>query len=227
MADIIPAIMLQSFGDLRETVERFVGLVKVVQIDVMDGIFVPSSDWPYIEKDEDQLLPFSRGEEELPFIHEVAYEIDLMVANPKREGIRWLSAGAERLVFHIESIDISDAEELAVAFRSAAMHDIRGDDARHAVSVEIGIALNTDTPNKNIEHVLPYVDFVQCMGITKIGYQGQPFDDRVIEKIVDLREHHPDVIISVDGGVNLDTAPRLIRAGATRLVAGSAVLKQK
>ena len=63
------------------------------------------------------------------------------------------------------------------------------------------------------------------MGIAKIGYQGQPFDGQVIQKIQDLRKQYPEVTISVDGGVNFETAPKLIEAGATRLVSGSTILQ--
>ena len=65
------------------------------------------------------------------------------------------------------------------------------------------------------------------MGIAKIGYQGQPFDSRVVAKIEDLRERYPDVTISVDGGVNFESAPKLIAAGVTRLVSGSTILNSK
>ena len=61
------------------------------------------------------------------------------------------------------------------------------------------------------------------MGIEKIGYQGQPFDERVIDQVKALRKEYPELIISVDGGVSFDTAPRLIEAGANRLVVGSVI----
>ena len=65
------------------------------------------------------------------------------------------------------------------------------------------------------------------MGIEKIGFQGQSFDERVLHKVNDLRERFPELIISIDGGVSLETAPLLIKAGANRLVAGSAILKSE
>jgi ribulose-phosphate 3-epimerase len=65
------------------------------------------------------------------------------------------------------------------------------------------------------------------MGIAEIGYQGQQFDERVVAKIMKLRNMSPDIIISVDGGVNFETAPILIHAGANRLVSGSAIFKSE
>jgi ribulose-phosphate 3-epimerase len=61
------------------------------------------------------------------------------------------------------------------------------------------------------------------MGIAKIGYQGQPFDERVLEQINQIRLASPNLPISVDGGVDVTTEPLLKAAGATRLVSGSAV----
>jgi ribulose-phosphate 3-epimerase len=99
------------------------------------------------------------------------------------------------------------------------------------LGIELGLAINIDTPNTDIypylsrvddEGLMP-VDFVQFMGIRKIGYQGEPFAEEVYGKIRELRAHNPDIIISVDGGVNLENAPILLEAGANRLIAGSAV----
>ena len=68
------------------------------------------------------------------------------------------------------------------------------------------------------------VDFVQCMGIANIGFQGEEFDERVLNQIKELRSQYKELIISVDGSVNEITAPLLVKAGANRLVIGSAVM---
>ena len=91
-------------------------------------------------------------------------------------------------------------------------------------NVEIGVALNTTTPIETIKPIISKVDFIQCMGIEKIGYQGEPFDERVLEQISELRKIYPELIISVDGSVNETTAPLLVKAGANRLVVGSAIM---
>ena len=71
------------------------------------------------------------------------------------------------------------------------------------------------------------LDVVQLMGIAKLGEQGLPFDERVIRRVQILRQRLPNLAIAVDGGVNLDNAPTLIAAGATRLVVGSALWRAK
>ncbi|MEI8249448.1 MAG: ribulose-phosphate 3-epimerase, partial [Candidatus Taylorbacteria bacterium] len=89
--------------------------------------------------------------------------------------------------------------------------------------VEIGLALNIETPIVVLAHYANKIQFVQCMGITHVGFQGQVFDTRVIEKIKAIKATYPALIISVDGGVSLETAPLLIQAGADRLIVGSAI----
>ncbi|HLA25790.1 MAG TPA: hypothetical protein VJ028_01360, partial [Patescibacteria group bacterium] len=95
-----------------------------------------------------------------------------------------------------------------------------------------GIALKLETP-------LWVVDFlsetllatrysltsIQLMSISEIGYHGHPFEEKVLERIKTLREKYPDVTISVDGGVSLDNAPKILSAGADNLLVGSAIFK--
>ena len=95
--------------------------------------------------------------------------------------------------------------------------------------VEIGIAVNPDVDRAKIDLLLEerLISFVQCMGLSKLGVQGTAFDEAVFKKTCEnvsyFREKYPEMAISVDGGVNLDTAAALVEAGATRLVCGSAV----
>ncbi|MAG12271.1 hypothetical protein CL630_00460 [bacterium] len=217
--EIIPALMPKSFSELREQFERFVGLVETVQLDVMDGIFVPNKSWPYSENIE--MLKELRGE--MPSWGDINFEVDLMIQNPERAVNDWLLLGASRIIAHIESTHNMDAiiAEVKDCVNGKQI------DLEEETHIEIGIALNTTTENKILEPWVERVDFVQFMGIEKIGFQGQAFDERVIRKIQDLHEQHPNVTISVDGGVNFESAPKLIAAGATRLVSGSTILKSK
>lgn len=65
------------------------------------------------------------------------------------------------------------------------------------------------------------------MGIAHIGVQGQPFDERVLERITALRLAYPTLLISIDGSVSVDTVGRLAHAGADRCVSGSGIVKQE
>src|SRR5258708_21561581 len=117
------------------------------------------------------------------------------------------------MIFHLEAMANTDE------FRDF----LEGIDFYIREAIEIGVAINTST---NIEEIFPlveFVDFVQVMGIEHIGFQGEEFDDRCLDNIKMLKEKFPDITISVDGGVNLENGARLMKAGADRLVAGSAI----
>lgn len=216
MVEIIPAIMPSSLEDLKAKASRVERLVPMAQIDVMDGVFVPSKSWPYTDGGPQEFHEFVTEEEDLPFWETLSYEVDLMVKNPESSINDWIEAGARRIIVHIESTDvvkgiIHNLEQLA----SVKELNLR--------PIEFGLAIGTTTPNETLTPFVHDIDFVQCMGIEKIGYQGQPFDERVIEKVAQLHREFPHLILSVDGGVNFESAPKLIKAGATRLVSGSTI----
>ena len=167
-----------------------------VQLDIMDGKFVPEKTWPFLDE---KIIPFDIG----------VFELDLMVANASDRIPEWVHTGASRLIFHIE------AEEDLLDNFLEFQENMKG--------IERGIAINLDTPLEKLDQMLPYFDFVQFMGIARIGYQGEPFNDRVLERIKEFKKVYPNVIVSVDGGVNRDSAPLLRDAGADRLVIGSAI----
>ncbi len=221
MTEIIPALMPKKFTELEMYAKQFQGIVDSVQIDVMDGEFVPEVSWPYKEVGilEGTFKEIVGQERKLPEIDTLNYELDLMIQNPEKGIKSWMHTGASRAIFHIESISDYEWFWKNLAHVKAPFPELG------VKGVEIGLALNIETQNEEIYPHIEKIDFVQCMGIAKIGFQGQPFDDKVLPKIEDLRKRFPELIISVDGGVSLETAPRLIEAGANRLVSGSAILK--
>lgn len=202
--EIIPAILPKDFNEIDEKSSLIVGLAPLVQVDICDGKFVPSTTWPYKKRDEnfEEIIREDRG---MPSWEDLDYEFDLMIKDPSENDARqWLSAGAKRIVLHAES-----ADDL-----TPVMNVLDG-------LVEIGLAINITTPLDVVEKYKTKITYLQFMGITKIGFQGQAFDPRVLEKIAEAKEKYPDFAIQVDGGVSLATAEQLAEAGATRLVAGS------
>ena len=123
-----------------------------------------------------------------------------MVNNPEEVIAEWITAGAKRIIIHPKTTE--KLEE--------CMNLMQG-------VVEIGFAFGIDEPVE----IMDGVDFIQLMGISNIGVQGEPFNDYVIDKLEEVREQYPDVPISIDGGINLDTAIDLGRAD--RFVIGSAI----
>ncbi|MEK7555832.1 MAG: hypothetical protein AAB523_00925 [Patescibacteria group bacterium] len=209
MIEILPAIIPEDFEDLKEKLAQVRGIAPIVQIDIVDGKFAPHPSWPYYKGDQEHFQKILREEEGLPFWEDFYFEADLMIERPEEHIEDFIFAGFSRLVVHLES-----TEKMGEIIEMAKHMD-----------TEIGIAINIDTPNSELEEWIERINFVQFMGIEKIGSQGQPFDPRVIEKISTLRREHPDIIISVDGGVSLEIAPFLVGAGAERLISGSAIFE--
>jgi ribulose-phosphate 3-epimerase len=208
--EIIPAILSRDFSEIEEKVALIKGLSKIVQIDICDGKFVPSTTWPYrktnekIDENFEKILHEDRG---MPEWETVNYEFDLMIENPTEDDARkWLSAGAERIVLHFESSkDLNPVISVLGGL------------------VEMGMGINVNTNPKELEKYVNKIQFIQCMGIRKIGFQGQDLDPSVVEKVKEIKAIYPGIEVSVDGGITLENAVLLKHAGADRLVIGSAL----
>lgn len=201
MIEIVPAVIPADFADIEKGMSTVAGFVKRVQIDVSDGAYTPVRTWPYTAGDD-----ISTELKRVPW-QKLKYEFDLMVERPEESLETWFSSGAVAIIVHLRS-----TQEMPEIIRRARER-----------KVGIGIALR---PNDNNEAIAGYAEditFVQCMGNEKIGYHGVALDERVYDKIADLRLRYPALTITVDIGVNTDTAPKLIAAGASRLVSGSAI----
>ena len=199
--------MPRDYEDLVEKMMLFRGVVPLVQLDIMDGKFVPARTWPY-PKDAhfDAIVDQEEG---MPAWEDVNFEVDLMIDNPEIWVPKWISAGMSRIIVHVESM--TDFEIIRETVPMGL--------------IELGLAINTATPVSTLDPYIGRIDFVQCMGIAKIGFQGQPFDERVLEHVRTLRASYPNLPISIDGSVNFETAKQLVDVGATRLVSGSAILE--
>ncbi len=215
MIKVIPAILPSSYKELEDTLERFRGVVTSVQIDVVDGHFAPNKTWPYTKEGEIEFEKIVNQENGMPFWQEFDFEFDCMVSDALREVPRFLQAGATRLVVHTKSTGAREA--------MALIQHLRGD-GRGFISLGVGLAAH-DSPDA----LRPFdglYDFVQVMGIEKVGFQSQPFDTRALALILQLRAAHPELQISIDGGVRMENIQALVEAGATRLVVGSLILSQ-
>jgi len=192
------------------------GMVPLAQIDVMDGNFTPKASWPYNAGEDSDFLSIKNEEKPFPFNNKIDFEVDLMVRNPESLWFDWITAGAKRIIFHLESTN--DIGSLIKDFRHRSVPK------DSFFYVELGIAIDIATDNENLAPLVGDIDFVQFMGIKKIGFQGEPFSDEVLPKIENFRKSFPKITISVDGGVSLISAPKLVLAGTDRLVSGSAIL---
>ena len=202
VSQIIPAVIPTSREHLLETLGLFSSFASEAQVDIVDGSFVPSVSWPYVETHDletafsDLLLP-------------MPIELDLMIKSPEATLDSWNRLAPVRIVVHIES-----TENLESIFEH-----------RKNNAYKLGLALNNDTPLEKILSIdRKDYDYVELMGIDVIGVQGQPFDESVLDRIRTIKAVHPDLEISIDGSVNETTVPLLREAGADRFVVGSAIL---
>ena len=225
MIEVIPAIIPESFEDLKDKMALVKGFTHMVQIDVCDGKFVPSKSWPCVGYHDNSFKDIVEESEGFPFWESLDFEVDLMVKKPEDIFEDWVRAGAKRIVLHKES-----SENLLDFVKEVRnKYGYYGDSI---IGIEIGIALNIKTPNEEIYKFLELndvgrslIDFVQFMGIDEIGYQGQVFNEKVLAKIRELRHSHPDTIISVDGGVTFENAHKIVESGVNRLISGSAIFE--
>lgn len=213
MPEIIPAIMPDSFLDIEDGVREISGVVPTVQIDVMDGKFVPGTTWPY--GDEEFFEKIITQETTLPRWEKVNYEVDLMVSDPEKMAEDWIAAGASRVIIHSES----NKDYKDIVRRLYGEYAIPDNPA----GIEIALAVPFDSNTSVLEGIEDVVTTVQVMGISPVGVQGSQFQTKAYETIKEFRDTFANITISVDGGVKPHHISELIEAGADRIVMGSAI----
>jgi len=197
---IAASILSADFSSLGDQIlELTKSGIDNIHIDVMDGNFVPNiTIGPLV-------IESIRSMTNLPF------HVHMMVNNPERFITDFVNAGADRIIIHFEaSINIH-----------RAIFQIK------ELGVEVGIAVNPSTSIDLIKSILLNVDEILVMSV-KPGFGGQKFILSSLDKISKLKSQTAElnigIDIGVDGGINLETAPMVVNAGANLIVAGSAIL---
>jgi len=199
MAEIIPAILTSDETDLQNKINQLAGLVDWLQIDIMDGRFVP----------EVSVTPGAVAKISLP--KNLNLEFHLMVENP----LNFLTAGqlnqVRRIYFHLEPLKGEAAVKAVLA-------------KIDSLGLEKGIAINPETP---IEKLAPYLDRLDAVMLLSVipGKQGQGFIPEILEKVKALKKLSPRTKIAVDGGIGQENILSIALAGADYLAVGSAVVK--
>ncbi|WP_088069380.1 ribulose-phosphate 3-epimerase [Gottfriedia luciferensis] len=203
MVKIAPSILSANFAKLGEEildVER--GGADYIHVDVMDGHFVPNiTIGPLIVE---AIRPVTK----LPL------DVHLMIEKPDQYIEQFVKAGADIITVHVE----------------ACTHLHRTIQNIKSFGIKAGVVLNPATPVSTIEHIIDDIDMVLLMTVNP-GFGGQKFIHSVVPKIKQvanmIKERNLTVEIEVDGGVDEHTAKLCIEAGATVLVAGSAVYNKE
>jgi len=199
---IAPSLLAADFLHLEKDVETINRYADIIHLDIMDGTFVPniSFGFPVVEA--------------VAKIARKPMDVHLMIVHPEKYVERFAKAGAALISFHYEA-----AQE-----ESGAVLDLI-----HSCGCKAGIVINPDCP---VEKIFPYLDkadYVLLMSVFA-GFGGQKFIPETLDRIKAVRKElkrigRPEVDIEVDGGVSPANAGELAKAGATMLVAGSAVFK--
>ncbi len=196
---IAPSILAADFAFLGDAVRRVEEAgADMVHVDVMDGNFVPNiTVGP-------QVVAAIRKVTKLPL------DVHLMIVRPECHLAAFVKAGADYLTVHPE----------ACGHLHRVLQQIR------FLGVKVGVALNPGTPPIVLEYILPLVDLVLVMTVNP-GFGGQVFVAEMLEKIKVVRKMLDRLgrveYLSVDGGINEETAPLVVSAGANLLVAGTFV----
>lgn len=200
---ISPSLLSANFIDLRSDIEMInKSEADWLHLDVMDGVFVPniSFGFPVIEA--------------VSKVCTKPLDVHFMIVHPEQYIEQTAKAGAMMMNVHYE----------------ACTHLHRTIQQIHAAGMKAGVTLNPSTPVCVLEDIICDVDMVLLMSVNP-GFGGQQFIENTIGKLARLRQliksSDSKALIEIDGGVQAETAPRLIEAGADILVSGSYVFKSK
>ena len=197
MAILSPSILSADYMHFHADMDRTkADGAKWLHVDIMDGHFVPNMSFGYA------------WVKSMRKITDLVLDVHLMIDTPIKYAEEFCKAGADYLTIHVEADTPENIHKTIDLIRS--------------LGVKPGIVVKPNTPAEAIAEYLPKVDLVLVMTVEP-GFGGQKFKEEQMEKIIRLREMGYKGEISVDGGVNMNTAGLCVESGASVLVMGTAL----
>jgi ribulose-phosphate 3-epimerase len=201
MIKLAPSILSADFARLGEQIDEVAGAgADYIHVDVMDGHFVPNITIGA------PVVASIRAATSLPL------DVHLMIEHPERYISQFIQAGADIITVHVEG-----SPHLHATIRAIKESGVRA-----------GVSINPPTPIGVVEEFLPHVSLVLVMSVNP-GFGGQPFIPETLPRIAHIRKVLDDrglsVELEVDGGINANNAPDIVKAGANVLVAGNSIFR--
>lgn len=203
MITIYPGITTENKDEFVRIFNKLRGTAPVLAVDISDGVFVPT-----------KLL----GVEEIQSASNQMFQVHLMVYKPEEVIVPLLNMpNVESVIFHIEATDPDLVHKDGVNKTQKIIDTI------HQAGKQAGIALNPETSVDSIEPFVGQADFIQFMTVYPGAYGGE-FQSSVLDKVRCFHVLHPEMPIEIDGGMNPNTVPLAVKAGATMIESGSYIM---
>lgn len=194
---VAPSILAADFSELAEQIKIVEDAgAKILHLDIMDGHFVPN---------------ISFGPEIVSTINKITnlpLDVHLMIDEPIRYISQFVKSGADNITIHVEACkDVL-----------ATLNEIKNQNIKASISFK---------PNTSVSQIEPYLNLVDMVLVMSVepGFGGQSFIESSLEKVKEIKNINPKMIIEIDGGIDLANASRVVESGVHILVAGNAIFK--
>lgn len=196
MTQIIPSLLVSSEQEFKTQIESLKNATEMIQIDLADGKFVPNTTWTFTHPKEAQ-----------KYLNNIDFELHLMVSDPLKTAQDWIKLKKlKRILVHFESSE-NLAEILSELKKSKK---------------QIGVVLKPDTSLTMLIPYLDEIDTVMFMGVNP-GFQGQKFIPDTLQKIKDFKSMDTGHFTEIDGAVNMETLPQIVKTKIDAVCPGSAI----
>ncbi|MFA5360583.1 MAG: hypothetical protein WC320_01235 [Candidatus Paceibacterota bacterium] len=198
LQQVVPVINVKTIQKLKARINLLKDFNDIFQIDIADGKFTAWKTW----NSPEALKKIKKIERK--------FELHLMVYNPQEVIPYWLEILPKRIIIHLETI------------KNFALLD----NLCRTKEVELGVAINPETPFEAIDNYLDKVNFVTILGVSP-GPSGQKFHWFVLDRVKKIKSNYPKIQCEIDGGINEDNIEKVKKSGVDFIAIGSAIFESE